>query len=272
MNMQFQQYDPHPLLKNYIEKIWVFNSSGPIPREDMKLIVPTGRIKLMIPFRNVATVKINGPIHQSPGNTITLIGLTDIPFLVNPEKDDPSGTIGIEFNARGAYRFFRLNYQGIKNQLHLFTDILGGVAQQLEEQVINAASASNKVALLQQFLIKQFWGCKEDPVFDFCVEKIRISKGRIPVNELERQTGYSSRWLNMKFLERAGISPKNLSAIIRFQEVYRALTSGRARGFDLYDYYYDQSHFIKDFKRFTGMPPVKLTKIVNDFGRQYHKG
>ena len=274
MHMQFTPYAPHPLLRNYIARIWVFTSGSPIPRDDMKLIVPNGRLKLIIPFKSVKTVKLNGSTHRSGEHCITLVGLSDTPHFVNSDADDPSGTIGVEFHPHGAYRFFRLNYQDIKNQLHPLTDILGTVIKQLEQQLANTATNDDKVQLLQQFLIKSFLRTGEDAIFDFCIEKIQLSKGTISVKELQRRTGYSSRWLNMKFMERVGISPKNLSAIIRFQEVYRALTAASGPHLDarfFYDYYYDQSHFIKDFKRFTGMPPHKLSKIANEFGKLYFK-
>ncbi|MFT3823980.1 MAG: AraC family transcriptional regulator [Chitinophagaceae bacterium] len=275
MQMHFRQYQPHPLLKTYIEKIWVFNSNIPIPGDDMKLIVPTGRIKLMIPFRSVSTAHLNGVTHFTKAQAITLVGLTDVPAVVNSAANDPSGTIGIEFNPDGAYRFFRLNYNDLKNQMLSLTDLFGGLGRQLEEQVSNAATSDDKILLLQQFLINKFSINSEDAVFDFCIRKIRATKGRVSVKELEKQTGYSSRWLNMKFIERTGVSPKNLSAIVRFQEVYRAIISGNSAAFNaglFYDYYYDQSHFIRDFKRFTGMPPQRLTKMVNEFGRLYDEG
>ena len=40
---------------------------------------------------------------------------------------------------------------------------------------------------------------------------------------------------------------------------------------DFYDMYYDQSHFIKDFKRFTGLSPTRFEKQVNDFGEKYFR-
>ena len=78
----------------------------------------------------------------------------------------------------------------------------------------------------------------------------------------------------MKFIEKAGVSPKNLSSITRFKQYYQALTTGNENGFmknDFYEYYYDQSHFIKAFKRFTGLPPARFENMVNDFGEKFYK-
>ncbi|HLT73624.1 MAG TPA: hypothetical protein VKZ68_01020 [Ohtaekwangia sp.] len=42
MQMRLQNFEPLPQLKGYVEKIWVFESSGRMPDDDMKLIVPNG--------------------------------------------------------------------------------------------------------------------------------------------------------------------------------------------------------------------------------------
>lgn len=270
--MLFRQFQPIEPLRRYVLKIWYFSSDIPLPKEDMKLIVPTGRIKLLVPFRPVSTIRMNGIVHTSKEHSITLIGITDAPHQVS--TDDPTGTIGIEFSAAGAYRFFQLHYQELRNHMFPLTELFGRTARELQQLIEETDITEQKVALLQQYLFQQLTLHSEDNVFDFCVQKILQSKGQIPVQELERQTGFSSRWLNMKFMQRAGISPKNLASIIRFQEIYQTLLQKRTtllpRTF--YDHYYDQSHFIRDFKRFTGMPPSKLEKIVNEFGRQYAIG
>lgn len=273
MRMQVRHFAPLPLLKGYIDKIWTFESDGPIPPADMKLIVPNGRIKLMIPFGDVK-VDLDGKTYQTRANDITLIGLTDSPSVVQARSGDPSGTVGIEFNPYGAYRFFKLDYDAIRNRHYPLQDILGKAARALREQAINSGTVEQKVALLQHFLIGLYMPEAEDPIFDHCVKKLRQSIGKVSIKELERTTGYSSRWLNMKFLTKIGSSPKNLAAIIRFDECYRAMACDPFGVFaknGFYEYYYDQSHFIRDFKRFTGLPPLTFTKLSNEFGKLYYR-
>jgi hypothetical protein len=72
-------------------------------------------------------------------------------------------------------------------------------------------------------LLKQFLRQSEDSIFEYCVEKIKLSEGKITLKELEKKTGHSSRWMNMKFTEKLGISPKNLASIIRFKQYYETL-------------------------------------------------
>ncbi len=272
--MRLQHIEPHQLLKGYIEKLWVFESNGRAPDGDLKLIVPNGCIKLVIPFRNGLSGKINEWHHLSKENSITLIGMTDVPSIVDVETNSPSGTIGVQFSPLGAYRFLHISQSEIKNKIHPLTDILGNIAKILEEHISNEESIKGKIFLLQQFLLKQLMQQNGDNIFDFCIKRIAQTKGKISIKGLEKETGYSSRWLNMKFNEKVGISPKNLSSIIRFQQFYQALTKSKESNFfknEFYDYYYDQSHFIKDFKRFTGFPPTKFSLTENEFGKIFYK-
>jgi AraC-like DNA-binding protein len=275
MQMQLKHIQPHPLLKGYIDKMWVFESSGRVPNDDMKLVVPNGLIKLVVPYRNGLSGKMSdGFYHLSKEHSITLIGIADIPAIVEAQNDSVAGTIGVEFSPEGAYRFFKLRQSDIKNKIHPLSEVLGKTARILEEKISNAESVNDKVNLLQEFLLKLFSLQEADPIFDHCVQKIRASAGQVSINELERETGYSSRWLHMKFIEKVGLSPKNLSSILRFQQYYQALAINQEKVFmekEFYNHYYDQSHFIKEFKRFTGLPPTRFENATNDFGKIFYR-
>ena len=273
--MRFQNIEPHSLLKGYIEKMWVFESSGKMPIADLKLVVPNGNIKLTVAFRNGIVASMNGKTFSSKESGISLTGIVDVPVILDVADNVATGTLCAEFSPQGAYRFFRVTLKDIKNQIHPLEDILGKVAKQLEEQISNIESIHGKVELFQQFLLNQLYLQEEDNVFEYCVSKISTSKGKITIKELEKKTGYSSRWLNIKFTDNLGISPKNLSSIIRFKQYYNAFANNDELSFmknDFYDLYYDQSHFIKEFKRFTGLSYSGFEKIDNHFGKLFYKG
>lgn len=275
MQMRLQNIEPHPALKIYIHKIWLFESSGKMALDELKLVVPNGHIKLSVAFRNGIVASINGKSMISREQNISLTGLADVPVILDVEKDISTGTIVVEFNPQGAYRFFQISLSEIQNQIQPLKDVIGNVAKRLEEQISNAKSIASKVSLLQSFLLKQFMQYAEDPIFEYCVTKIISSKGKITIRELERKTGYSSRWLNMKFADKLGISPKNLSTIIRFNQYYNAVANDKEMDFmrtSFYDHYYDQSHFLKEFKRFTGLSHSGFERITNDFSKLFYKG
>ena len=272
--MRFQNIEPHPLLKGYIEKMWVFESSGRMPVDDLKLVVPNGNIKLTVTYRNGIVAAMNGKLFASKEQGISLTGLVDVPVILDVDENVVTGTLCAEFNPQGAYRFFCMSLNHIKNQIHPLKDILGTVAKQLEEQISNVEGVEGKVALLQAFLIKQFLLQEEDAIFEYCVAKIISSKGKITIKELEKKTGYTSRWLNKKFTDKLGISPKNLSTVIRFKQYYNAVANNAELSFmknDFYDFYYDPSHFMKEFKRFTGLSYTGFESKTNDFGKLFYK-
>jgi AraC-like DNA-binding protein len=274
MQIQFRHIEPHFRLRNYIQKMWLFQSSGKMPVDDMKLIVPNGNIKLTVSYQNGIVAAVNGKTFASKEHDITLTGLVDVPVILDVDQDVATQTIGIEFSPQAAYRFFHFNLNEVQNQIYSLNDVLGKLGRELVAGINNTTMARQKIDLLQQFLLKQLSLRSEDLIFEYCVERITASKGTITIKDLEKKTGYSSRWLNMKFNDKLGVSPKNLSSIIRFKECYQAFINGSDKSFfknDFWQFYYDQSHFIKDFKRFTGLPPTKFEKQANDFGESYHR-
>ena len=109
-------------------------------------------------------------------------------------------------------------------------------------------------------------------VVDYVVATLRGTGGLTTIKALEQETGYSSRYLEFLFREHVGVSPKALARIFRFQRFYERWAQGQSYDVlrrELYDSYHDQSHFAKEFKRFTGYPPRQFTsQISNEFGRR----
>ena len=278
MQMRLQHIEPFPQLKGIINKMWLFESSGRAPSEDMKMIVPNGMAKLTIPFRNGVSGKNHNYFHLSKESQITLIGIQDIPAIVDIEHDAPHGNIGIEFSPLGTYRLFQLRQSELKNKLFLLEEILGKSARTIQEIIANTEVVEKKIQLIQGYLVRLLAKSQADLILDYCIGQIENSKGLVSITELERKTGYSSRWLYEKFIERVGISPKNLSSIIRFNQIYERWARPPGADFlkedikeNIYDYFYDRAHFIKDFRRFTGFSPLKFARSGNEFGRIFYK-
>jgi len=264
---QFNPVTPHPLLSPYVAKMWVFESSGRLPAQDIKLIVPNANFKLTLTCRNGIVARIDGKTFIQNENELSLAGLIDSPVMLDPKEDAQTGTIIIEFNPIGAYRLFRLSYTEVKNQIVEVSDLFGNRIEELKSQLADACTLDMKLLLQQRFLLKQLEKSAPDQIFDYCVNRISDSKGLITVAKLEKETGYSSRWLHSKFSEHLGTGPKNLSEIVRFKQFYQVYSTGvnmQSLKDHIYQYYHDQSHFIRAFKRFTGFTPTDLQNSMNE--------
>ena len=270
---RFSPVTPHPLLSPYIAKMFVFESSGRLPALDRKLIVPNANLKLTLTYCNGIVAHIAGKPFIQSENKLSLSGLIDTPVMLDPQDDRQTGTIIIEFNPLGAYRLFHLSYAEVKNQIVEMADLIGNNAEKLQSQLAEAGALNLKLQILQNFLIQRLEKAAPDPIYDYCINRISDSKGLISVVQLEKETGYSSRWLHRKFSERLGTGPKNLSEIVRFKQFYQVYSTGvnlQVLKDHIYDYYYDQSHFLRAFKRFTGFTPTDLQNSLNELATRHY--
>jgi len=270
---RFSPVTPHPALSPYIAKMHVFESSGRLPALDKKLIVPNANFKLTLTYRNGIVAGIAGKPFIQSENELSLSGLIDAPVILDPKEDTQTGTIIIEFNPLGVYRLFRLSYAEVANQIVEMPDLIGNSAQELQAQLADADALNLKLQILQNFLIKRLEKAAPDPIYDFCINRISYTKGLITVAQLEKETGYSARWLHRKFLEHLGTGPKNLCEIVRFRQFYQVYSTGiDSQGLKdhIYQYYYDQSHFLRAFKRFTGTTPTELQSSLNELATKHY--
>jgi AraC-like DNA-binding protein len=270
---RFNPVTPHPLLGPYIEKMWVFESGGRLPDQDRKLIVPNANFKMAFTSRNGLVARVGDKTFIQKESTLSLTGLIDSPVMLDAREDLPTDTIVIEFNPLGAYRLFRLSYVEVKNQIADLADLAGNSAERLRVQMAEAGRVEEKLQLLQDFLLGRLEKATPDPIYDYCINRIADSRGLITVARLEKETGYTARWLNRKFSEHLGTGPKNLAEIIRFKQFYQAYSSGaneqKVKEY-IYQYYYDQSHFLRAFKRLTGATPTDLQNSLNELATKHY--
>jgi len=152
-------------------------------------------------------------------------------------------------------------------------DVFGKWGRDFREALRNMEDVGQKVQFIQDRLVGLLLKNQVDNrLIDFCVRTLELADGRMPIKELERRTGFTRRYLDQLFSRHVGLSPKTLAEIFRFQKFY--LKWAQSLPFEvlkeeLHDYYYDQAHFTKEFKKMTGYPPGKFSREVsNEFGRR----
>ncbi len=169
------------------------------------------------------------------------------------------------FGIFGAYLYpytipaiFSLPASELSNEVTDLVTLLGREGVQLEEQIMLAADTKARVKILSIFLEQRIHrNMREDKTIAASVWHIMRAKGRIDVKTLAGQFGISTRQFERKFKEHSGFSPKLFSRITRFQFALNEIKHPHKRLTDItYECgYYDQSHFIHDFKEFSGVHP-----------------
>lgn len=263
MKLQFIQ--PRQQLKPYITKIWLFeNNSGFINHGT--LIAPNARAKIIIPYKSELTTTDNKKTGICKESEIYFIGIRDVPVTLGTPKG-ATGSIGIELTTEGAYRFINVPMYQLTNNLYSFSDLYGKDSKELYQKITDEEDPKVKINIIQEFLIKQLSkDTRNNLVVNYSVDLISSLHGLTTINELEKKTGYSKRYLDLLFKNHLGISPKTLATIYRFQHFYKHFSTEEINSDDLY---YDQSHLIKEFRRYTGYSPKQYSKFNNDFGKHF---
>lgn len=271
--MKISFITPRRELRPFIESLWVCESAAGMPLAERNLAAPNGCAKLLIPYENslFGTCEARSGVSREHG--FYFVGNRETATHIS-SSERRTGFIGIEFSPHGAFPLFGIPMQETVEEKIFDSELLfGRWGRDARETLCNLEEVNQKVDFIQTELVRLSRRRQQDNrVIDFCVRTLKLAHGRVPIRELERKTGYTRRYLDLLFKLHVGLSPKVLARIFRFQKFYQKWAQGLSYDFiknELYDYYYDQAHFSKEFKRMTGHAPREfIIDVSNEFGRR----
>lgn len=127
------------------------------------------------------------------------------------------------------------------------------VAEALE-QIVEANDGATRVAILERLLAALPY--EADPLVARAAKLLTEATGEAGISAVARALGLSERQFERRFLARIGVTPKRFAALARFERaIARASASSSLTTAAIDAGYYDQSHFIRDFRRFAGLSP-----------------
>ena len=176
-----------------------------------------------------------------------------------------TSVLGIRFYAYGAHPFLRLSLKELADRTADLETLLGGIVTDIAERIATLPPSA-AFAEFEKFLMGQLSRVKGDVAPIKAVTRLLFQqKGAADIVSLARFANLSVRTLERRFDDAVGYSPKVLARVIRFDCVKNELMQNPAlRLSDLsYRYrYFDQAHFIRDFRQFTGESPSAFTAAV----------
>jgi len=184
--------------------------------------------------------------------------------IINPLEFRSFGRnkmLGIRFHPHTASVVLGDPIDVFNDQVSDFATVAGSAAQVLREQLLNAPTLIKQIELLESFLLRKLTTFqKKNTKFDVVnhvIAEMRREDFCDDIQDVAFKYGISSRYLQKLFLEFTGLTPKLFNKITRFQKSL-ALTNNNDQSLTWTAYqsgYFDQSHFIRDFKFFTGVSP-----------------
>jgi len=162
----------------------------------------------------------------------------------------------IVFREDGAAAFF-------KEPMH---ELFGGSAsldnfirrQQLEDITEQLAAAPDNLAcidIIQRFLCTTWKQAKPDLLVQEAVRNIRLAGGNLRIKDLLQELHISQDAFEKRFRKITGASPKQFASIVRLRNLINRADGSTLTELAYEAGYFDQAHFIKDFKSFTGRTP-----------------
>lgn len=185
------------------------------------------------------------------------------------------GAIMVGFKPWGIQAFLDFELKHITNansgmDLHFGKEVVF-----VEEMLREAANMPERLRIVESFLAGKLRRPVIDQAMVHAVELIGQSKGILSVEDLAKACFMGRRNFLRRFEASIGITPKMFSRIVRFQQVFAAMEAQTGKAdwgqIAFETGYFDQAHFITDFREFSGMTPLQFMKNCRptDIGRSF---
>lgn len=152
-----------------------------------------------------------------------------------------------------------------------FQEVAPG-AERLLEQLAHSRNFDQQIALFLGYFAR--WAQRTaSPLLAQIIELIMPHDGVIRVEDLERKTLYSARYIHRLFHDHCGMPPKTFCRTIRFQRALSLLNCGEVKNLTALAQrldYADQSHFIREFKQFASCSPKSYLSRLQSVRYQHH--
>ncbi len=254
--MNYQTFQPHPDLASLISCYWTLE----VPATDdaqKQRIIPDGTIEMaFILGDDIKRYTTESDFIIQPRAMV--LGQTIEPFYIEPTGY--VNTFAIRFYPYGFANFVTIPIKTLANK-ETSIEILfeKQTAEKLEQDIIQANNTEQRIKLIEDFLLKKLGEqTTVDNIVKSTIHTLLETKGNTSISAILKEDPAKRRQLERKFVKQIGISPKQLGKVIRLQSALKLLLNKEGENLTNIAYeseYYDQAHFIKDFKEFTGVSP-----------------
>jgi AraC-like DNA-binding protein len=253
-------WTPDQRLADFVATMWFGEGRVSYQRDR---ILPSGQSQLLINLGPPQyRIEPGPPERRVPFVDMWYSGLHQGP--IDTEAPYGNALLGVAFSARGTYPWLGPQLEGLADRIIALADALGDGVLKLRERLLDTQDIVERFTMLERWLIARLSPRQAvHPAVRWAVDRIAASGGKVPVEQLATQTGYTRKHLADLFVRQVGLTPKALCRIHRFRGALALLDGAmQVPWAALADQcgYYDQSHLIHDFRAFSGLSPTELVR------------
>lgn len=255
--MFYHKYKPSDLLSPFIECYYVWDSEGPLGEPLVVESPPSSFCAIVFNYRDPYHLQNKKYDHlQVPAQFISGPSIYSYSLSLSGNV----GMAGIVFKPAALSTMFQLPmFEYTEERIDLYQIFRKDVVDKYVTGIRNANTESDRMKLLEDFIMQQYRLRKPTPDYiDYAANQIIERNGMLQVTDLLKDSHMSRRTFERKFFQKVGLSPKYLARIRRLGYIINLIAGKKKVDWPKVFYeceFYDQSHFIKDFKEFTGRTP-----------------
>jgi AraC-like DNA-binding protein len=252
--------DPNPHLRAYVRSYEGYAETRPLVAARME--APSVNAVMII---NLGTpYRVTGPGNRAADRSYGSFAAGLIDAHVFVQATGLSAGLQVNFTPLGAGLFFGLSMRELTNRTVALADIFGPEAERLEARLDDTPDWHARFDVLDAFIARRLAAAPAPPrAVDVALARLTSTGGAASVQSLADTAGWSRKHLAAQFRDYVGLSPKTMARVIRFnraQSLLRDGWDGRWIDLALACGYYDQAHFNRDFRDFTGEAPSAFAR------------
>lgn len=247
--MRFDQYQPCERLRQYVRHFVISEN------EDAQTykIFPSTNLVVGFQYRgSLSVLKVDG------AEELHAAGITGLSDQYKVFRNTPGiGTVLVMFSEMGFAHFSKTPaHELFGKSISLFDLFSKDKITETEERLALASDDRERIEVIERFLLEHLRELENDKLIADALRLIEASRGTIRIATLARELATSQSPLEKRFRARVGTSPKKFASIVRFNHILASMDGSLPVSDLLYEtHFFDQAHFIREFKRFTGQPP-----------------
>lgn len=264
--MKYREFIPGEALRPYIQCYYIFESAAGFTLDDV--VFPAGNMEVIF---NLGDAVWQSAPAGSFSNTpqIELWGQITQPLAVRTMGRNCM--LGIKFYPHTAACFFNENVGELNDQIYDTGDVLGKEFRELHARLQEETALGKRITLLEHFFMRKLLTVKrkDDKIalVGSIVHDLKTHGAEGRITELAGKYRFTTRYIHKLFLQYTGVAPKHYAKLGRFQRSLALVQQGELSLTSIaYECgYFDQSHFIREFKAFTGIAPASYAANTYPF-------